>query len=133
MSLPSALPRLRADRRMFKQILLNLLSNAVKLTPARGHIEVIASANERVGLTISVRDSGIGIAAEDVSKALEPFGQVESHLSRRHQGTGLGLPLAAAMVEQHGGELTLHTELGRGTTVVVTFPRERAIPASAAA
>ncbi len=133
MSLPSALPRLRADRRMFKQILLNLLSNAVKFTPARGHIEVIASANERVGLTISVRDSGIGIAAEDVSKALEPFGQVESHLSRRHQGTGLGLPLAAAMVEQHGGELTLHTELGRGTTVVGTFPRERAIAASAAA
>jgi signal transduction histidine kinase len=80
-----------------------------------------------------VRDSGIGIAAEDVEKAFEPFGQVDSSLSRRHQGTGLGLPLAAAMMARHGGRLTLHTALGAGTTVVVTFPSDRVVTASVVA
>jgi signal transduction histidine kinase len=132
-SLPHDLPQLRADERIFKQILLNLLSNAVKFTPARGHIEVTASANPQTGLIISVCDSGIGIAEEHVQKAFEPFGQVDSSLNRRHQGTGLGLPLAAAMMERHGGRLTLHTQLGIGTTVVVTFPRDRIVVASVVA
>jgi signal transduction histidine kinase len=129
-SIPADLPHLRADERIFKQILLNLLSNAVKFTPARGHIEVTATVNEQTGLIISVCDSGIGMAAEHVQKAFEPFGQVDSSLNRRHQGTGLGLPLAAAMMERHGGQLTLHTQLGIGTTVVVTFPKERIVVAS---
>jgi signal transduction histidine kinase len=132
-SVPADLPRLRADPRIFKQILLNLLSNAVKFTPTRGYVEITASADDAVGLTIAVRDSGIGMAAEHVQKALEPFGQVDSSLSRRHAGTGLGLPLAAAMVERHGGQLRLDTVLGRGTTVVVTFPRERLVRLSAIA
>ncbi len=131
--IPADLPHLRADERIFKQILLNLLSNAVKFTPAHGHIDVTANTDEHGDLIIAVRDSGIGIAEEHVHKALEPFGQVDSSLSRRHEGTGLGLPLAAAMVQRHGGTLKLSTALGRGTTVVVTFPRERTVePATVA-
>jgi PAS domain S-box-containing protein len=132
-SIPADLPHLRADERIFKQILLNLLSNAVKFTPAHGHIEVSAATDEHGGLTVAVRDSGIGMTPEHVKKALEPFGQVDSSLSRRHDGTGLGLPLAAAMVERHGGALRLHSVLGRGTTAVLTFPRERVVAPSAVA
>jgi PAS domain S-box-containing protein len=130
MRIPADLPRLRADERFLKQILLNLLSNAVKFTPSGGRIDVTASASEQTGLRISVHDTGIGIAPEHVDRVLEPFGQVDSSLSRRHAGTGLGLPIAMTMMRRHGGDLTLHTELGIGTNVVVTFPPHRVIAAS---
>ena len=73
-------------------------------------------------------DTGIGIAPEDIPNALSRFGQVESALNRRYAGTGLGLPLAKALVELHGGELVLRSEVGVGTTVMVCFPAERTIP-----
>jgi two-component system, cell cycle sensor histidine kinase PleC len=82
-----------------------------------------ASGNIR----ISVRDSGIGIAQEDIAVALAPFGQIESALSRKHQGTGLGLPLTKALVELHGGVLDLQSKLGEGTTVTLIFPAERVL------
>ncbi len=87
------LPLLNADRRRIRQILLNLLSNALKFTPAGGAVRVEVRCGED-GLVICVSDNGIGIAEADIAKALEPFGQIDSTLSRKHAGTGLGLPLS---------------------------------------
>ncbi|HLI11270.1 MAG TPA: MHYT domain-containing protein [Alphaproteobacteria bacterium] len=120
------LPRLRADARRVHQVLLNLLSNAVKFTPAEGRVTTSVFLHEG-GIAIAVTDTGIGIAAEDIPKALERFGQVDSSLSRRYEGTGLGLPLARRLMELHGGRLELESELGHGTTVTIAFPADRLI------
>ena len=124
---PGNLPLLRADPRMVKRILLNLLSNAVKFTPPGGEIALSASVDEDGALRFSVRDTGIGISAEDLPKVVEPFGQVDSTLSRRYRGAGLGLSLVKTMCELHGGTLALASELGTGTTVTVRFPPERVL------
>jgi signal transduction histidine kinase len=125
--LAAGLPQLKADRRLLKQILLNLLSNAVKFTPEGGSITVTAETGDDGGLRIVVADTGIGMAREDISRALEPFEQIESAFSRRHKGSGLGLPLAKALTELHGGSLRLESEAGEGTTVTVSLPGERSI------
>ncbi len=128
----SGLPPLRADERRLKQILINLLSNAVKFTPPGGKITVSAQADPALGFTIEVRDTGIGIAPEDIPKALEPFAQIDSTLSRRYEGTGLGLPLTRSLIELHGGTIVIDSELGEGTLVTVTFPPERIVRQRAA-
>jgi PAS domain S-box-containing protein len=120
-----SLPPVLADERMIKQILINLLSNAVKFTPEGGEVGVSASLNDEGGITIIVRDTGIGIAKENIDSALTPFGQVESAMSRKHQGTGLGLPLAKCLAELHGGDIALESEIGAGTTVAFHLPVER--------
>lgn len=125
LSIPDDLPKLRADSRKLKQIVLNLLTNAVKFTPAGGQLDVSAAADRRSGLTITVRDTGIGIAKADLPRVVQPFVQVDSSLSRRHEGTGLGLPLVVIMMRQHGGALHIDSELGKGTTASATFPPER--------
>ena len=122
--LPGNLPRLWCDERKLKRMLLNLVSNSSKFTPSGGRIIVHAAA-EGDGLAIIVADTGVGIAKADLGRVLEPFVQVESTLNRRHEGTGLGLPLVKAMVEAHGGSLVLESEVGRGTTVRLRFPSER--------
>ncbi len=76
-------------------------------------------------------DTGIGIALEDIPKALAPFQQIDSGLDRKHEGTGIGLPLTKSLVELHGGYLDLQSEVGVGTTVTVRFPAERVIGATA--
>jgi signal transduction histidine kinase len=130
-TLQDNLPLLHADHRKLRQIVLNLLSNSVKFTPEGGRISVTASSDPLRGLTLTVADTGIGIAAEDISKALAPFGQVDSSLSRKHNGTGLGLPLSKALAEAHGGTLVLASQIGKGTEVTVTFPASRLRPALA--
>ena len=105
-----------------RQIILNLLSNAVKFTPTGGRVDVAVRLPAEGGLEISVRDTGVGMRPEDIRIALEPFRQLDDSMSRRHQGTGLGLPLAKMLAELHGGELALASEPGRGTTVTVTLP-----------
>ncbi len=122
------LPQLRADERMVKQILLNLLSNAVKFTPAGGTVKLEAGIGDDGGVVLAVIDSGIGIAAKDIATALAPFGQVDSSLSRKHDGTGLGLPLTKALAELHGGTLTLESAVGKGTTARISFPPWRNLP-----
>lgn len=124
--LPPDLPFLQADVRRLKQILLNLMSNAVKFTPVGGRV-VIRGALQRDGLSIAVADTGIGIAPNDLEKALRPFGQIDSRMTRKYQGSGLGLPLTKSMIELHGGRLLLESELGRGTTATIWLPRERVI------
>ena len=95
-ALPPDLPHLLGDGRRLKQILLNLLSNSVKFTPSGGRVTVSAS-HDTDGFRLAVKDTGIGIAAEDIETALRPFGQIDSRLARKYQGTGLGLPLAQSM------------------------------------
>jgi PAS domain S-box-containing protein len=119
------LPRLWVDERTFKQIILNLLSNAIKFTPPNGQATINATIDEAGRMVITVSDTGIGMAAEDIPKAMDAFGQVANFLTRDHQGTGLGLPLVNSLVEAHGGTLELESELGSGTTATVTFPAER--------
>jgi signal transduction histidine kinase len=121
------LPLLRADKRRIKQILINLVSNALKFTPANGRVQVRAHLAGGA-LTLSVADSGIGIAAEDIPKALARFGQVDSSLSRKYDGTGLGLPLSKQFAELHGGILTLESRVHEGTTVTITLPAARLVP-----
>ncbi|MGO8914884.1 MAG: ATP-binding protein, partial [Stellaceae bacterium] len=125
--LPDALLLLRADERKLKQVLMNLLSNAVKFTPAGGDIIVRVYGDSARGVVIEVRDSGIGIAPRDIARALSPFGQVDSRLSRRYEGTGLGLPLARALAVLHGGSLELESVPGEGTTVRLTLPADRLV------
>jgi signal transduction histidine kinase len=119
------LPPVWADERKLKQVFLNLVSNAVKFTLPGGQVEVAAWLDSTHGVRVEVSDTGIGIARGDLSRVLEPFVQVESALSRRHQGSGLGLPLAAKMTEMHGGALAIESEPGRGTRVSLTLPLAR--------
>lgn len=114
----------RADRRMVRQILLNLVSNAVKFTNPGGVVGVAAEALPDC-VRIVVSDNGIGIAAEDIPRALEPFGQVDSGLDRRYGGTGLGLPLASALTVAQGGMFDIDSEVGKGTRVAFTLPWDR--------
>jgi signal transduction histidine kinase len=119
------IPALWGDERKFKQILINLLTNAVKFTPAGGKVGLEAFVDDGGGLTVKVFDTGIGIAAEDIGKAMAPFLQVDSTLGRKYDGTGLGLPLTKAFTELHDGSFELNSEVGVGTTVIVRFPAER--------
>lgn len=112
---------LRADRRALKQILLNLLSNAVKFTRAGGRIAVEAVA-EGQSLRLSVRDNGIGIAADVLPRLARPFEQARNNPSRTHGGTGLGLALVKSLAELHGGNIELRSQEGHGTEVTVTLP-----------
>ncbi|MGH7074729.1 MAG: sensor histidine kinase [Stellaceae bacterium] len=115
---------LRANERMLMQILLNLLSNAVKFAPG-GRVELSARLETGGALMIAAADNGIGMSAAEIAIALTPFGQVDNTLTRKHIGTGLGLPLARAMMEMHGGNLTIESELDRGTVVSLRFPATR--------
>jgi two-component system cell cycle sensor histidine kinase PleC len=122
--LPDDLPRLWADPRAVKQMLMNLLSNAIKFTPAGGTITL--RGRHRVDhLDISVADTGIGIPADQLDRVTEPFGQAGDPLTREFQGTGLGLALVKSLMRLHGGTLRLDSNEGIGTTVWLTFPSER--------
>jgi signal transduction histidine kinase len=128
---PSDLPPVRVDERKLKQILINLLSNAVKFNSSGGHVTVTARA-DATGVAIEVADTGIGIAPANIARALTPFMQLESSLSRRFEGSGLGLPLADLLTRLHGGTLALTSELGKGTTVTITLPTSRIVKTQAA-
>ncbi|HVH78488.1 MAG TPA: ATP-binding protein, partial [Stellaceae bacterium] len=118
------LSTLSADPTRLRQILINLLSNAIKFTEQGGSVVVAARRDEEGGVVFEVRDTGIGMTAHEIEVALQPFGQVEADHTRRYQGTGLGLPLSRRLVELHGGTLTVQSEKGRGTTVIVNLRAE---------
>ena len=108
-------------------MLVNLLSNAIKFTKAGGKVTVKIWCRADSGYLFQVTDTGIGIALEDIPKALSRFGQVDGTLNRAFEGTGLGLPLTKSLVELHGGSLDLQSEVGVGTTVTLRFPAERIV------
>jgi signal transduction histidine kinase len=120
----TGLPPLVADPVRLKQILLNLLSNAVKFTPRGGSVQ-LSVATDGNEVTFVVVDTGIGMCAEQIPIALEPFRQIDGSLSRQYEGTGLGLPLAKRLTELHGGALDIVSEPGKGTRVTVHLPLSR--------
>ena len=122
------------DSTKFKQVTLNLLSNAVKFTEPRGRIQVDSVFRTSGDLALSIRDTGIGIPPEQIERIFQPFEQIAGHLTREHEGTGLGLPIAKALIELHGGELVLSSKPGAGTTATLRLPgdRVRSVAASAA-
>ena len=124
-------PALHVDECKLKQILINLLSNAIKFTPSGGKVTIKTWSRPNDGYVFQVVDTGIGIALEDIAKALAPFQQVDSDLNRKFEGTGLGLPLTKSLVELHGGTLDLQSEVGVGTTVTVRIPAERIVSKTA--
>jgi two-component system cell cycle sensor histidine kinase PleC len=132
--LPADLPEIEADYRAIKQVLLNLLSNAIKFTPRGGAITVRAETrDDPLGdrLRISVEDTGIGIAPDDLARLAQPFEQVENQHAKTTQGTGLGLALTKSLVEMHGGSLELRSAPGKGTTVSFSLPVRQSSTAQA--
>lgn len=119
-----------ADALRMKQILVNLLSNAVKFTPA-GHVEIAVERNAAGEAVLRVTDTGVGMAPETIPIALEPFRQIDSALSRKFEGTGLGLSLVKSLVERHDGRLEIESALHVGTTVRAIFPAARICPSTA--
>jgi signal transduction histidine kinase len=126
-----ALPPILADETRLKQILINLLTNAVKFTPEGGQVRLEAARLPDGRLEMSVRDSGIGMRAEDIPRALEPFRQIDNAYTKSREGTGLGLPLVKKLVDLHRGELKIASAPGAGTTVSVLWPSARVLNAAA--
>ncbi|MCG5239996.1 sensor histidine kinase [Azospirillum doebereinerae] len=122
------LPLLLGDQRAVRQMLVNLLSNAVKFTPAGGRAMVTASLMPDGGIGIMVADTGTGIPIDDLDRVLEPFERSDLAIARVTEGTGLGLPIVKRLVELHGGRLELLSEMGVGTSAVLTFPPSRSLP-----
>jgi signal transduction histidine kinase len=123
--LPPENVRILAVERMVRQIMINLVGNAIKFTPAGGKVQVSSGPMLDGGYSITVQDSGIGMSEQDIIKALTPFGQVENKMTATHNGTGLGLPLAKAMLELHDGRLEIRSQPGTGTRIVLVFPASR--------
>lgn len=119
------LPPVRASKIKLKQALVNLLANAVRFTAPGGRIDIAAGADAAGGAQIRITDTGIGMTADEIELALQPFAQVDSKLSRKYEGTGLGLPLASQLIELHGGHLAVDSAPGRGTTARVHIPADR--------
>jgi signal transduction histidine kinase len=120
------LPPLIADARMTKQMLMNLLTNAIKFTPQGGEVRVSAALGPEGGIVLAVADTGVGIPANDIPRALEAFGRVRAHQPRgARQGFGLGLPICKALAELHGARLEIDSAQGRGTTARIVFPARR--------
>jgi len=124
------LPAVIADERRMKQVLLNLLTNSIKFTGSDGSVVLGVQRAKDGGIAFEVRDTGIGMTPEEIAIALQPFGQLDTGFNRRHDGTGLGLPLARSLVELHGGSLRIDSEKDRGTTVSVLLSASRMRPAS---
>jgi PAS domain S-box-containing protein len=119
---PTALPPVRIDARAIKQVLLNLLSNAIKFTPQGGAVYVTGDRDSEGRVTIRVRDTGIGIRPEDLTRIFEPFWQGDPNIRRRSEGTGLGLAISRKFVELHGGTLTIESTESGGTVAIVRLP-----------
>jgi signal transduction histidine kinase len=122
-----ALPRFRGDEVKLRQILLNLLGNAVKFTPSGGQVILSVGRSTDGDVLVEVSDTGIGIPEDKMELALSPFGQIDSKLSRKFEGTGLGLPLTKRLVELHNGTMKIVSEVAEGTTVSVVLPASRVI------
>jgi two-component system, cell cycle sensor histidine kinase PleC len=116
------LPMFLVDPLRLKQIMINLLGNAVKFTGNNGRVRVDISLHGMGFATVSVSDTGIGMSPAEIETAMRPFGQVDSAFNKRHEGTGLGLPIAYALTRLHGGDLKIESQKGVGTRVTLTLP-----------
>jgi signal transduction histidine kinase len=112
---------LRGDPVKLKQVLVNLLGNAIKFTPAGGQVTISDEVDD-ASLRIRISDTGIGMRAEEIPLVVQPFYRTTEAYDAKHQGAGLGLPFAKAVVELHGGSLAIESRLASGTTVTITLP-----------
>jgi two-component system cell cycle sensor histidine kinase PleC len=126
-----AMPRLWADERAIRQVVLNLLSNSIKFTPQGGEIWLKVGWTASGGQYLSVKDTGSGIPEAEIPIVLASFGQGSNSIKSAEQGAGLGLPIAKNLIDLHGGTFTLKSKLRIGTEVIVTFPPERVMSALA--
>ncbi|MET0482228.1 MAG: HAMP domain-containing sensor histidine kinase [Aestuariivirgaceae bacterium] len=127
--LPPDLPALDADPLRLKQILINVLSNAVKFSDPGGTVELAAAVLRDGFVRIEIRDDGPGMTTDEIDTAMRPFGQVSGVWSKRHEGTGLGLPISLALARLHGGDMRLHSTKGIGTRVTIDLPVWRSVEA----
>jgi len=128
MSCEEGLPKLKADPRLLRQILINLITNSIKYSNKNGKIDLDVKMNNDGEVVMTVSDDGVGIPADQIQNAMEPFGQIHDPTKASiYQGTGLGLPLSKAMTELHGGRFRLQSVEGEGTTVIVIFPEKRVL------
>jgi two-component system cell cycle sensor histidine kinase PleC len=121
-NLADDLPVLQGDEQKLRQTFTNLIGNAVKFTPTGGTIKIEASCTRSGDIVVSIADTGVGMSEEEIRVALAPFGQVDASRSRWREGSGLGLPIAKALVELHGGSIDIKSVKGQGTEVVVCLP-----------
>ena len=128
-SFEPAVPPIRGDSAKLQQIFVNVLSNAIKFTPAGGAVEIRTACLPQGGICVHVIDSGVGMTQADIDIALTPFGQVDGARSRWREGTGLGLPIARALTELHGGEIAIFSEKSKGTEVIVKLPSRHQVVA----
>lgn len=120
-------PVIRAEEPSLKQVIRNILSNAIQFTPEGGRITLFTNYDHDGSYRISIADTGIGLSAKEIEKALSPFGQIDNALDRSGTGTGLGLPLSNAIIKIHGGDIEILSEKGIGTTVSIILPAFRII------
>lgn len=123
--IPESIPLLMLDQRRISQVMLNLVSNAVKYTFDRGTIQLRAFLNPAQMLQVEVKDNGVGLSSEQCRKLFQPFYRADNPLRERAGGTGLGLAIARQIVEQHGGELWVESEQGRGSTFGFMLPLQQ--------
>lgn len=123
-SFPEGYPALQADAVRLKQVMTNLVANAVKFTPPGGEVAIGGQQTED-GMCFWVTDTGCGMTPDEAARALEPFVQIEDNMTRSKGGTGLGLPISKDLVELHGGRLSIASEKGKGTRVLIWLPRDR--------
>jgi two-component system cell cycle sensor histidine kinase PleC len=116
------LPAVRGDPAKLRQVFGNLISNAVKFTPPGGSVNVSVNALSDGGVAVTIRDTGVGMTKAEIAVALTPFSQVDASHSRWREGAGLGLPIAKALVQLHGGSLEVRSAKSLGTEVAVTLP-----------
>ncbi len=126
-NVPTDMPDMLGDERVMMQILNNLISNAIKFTPEKGEITILTTVNTNNCITFSVTDTGVGMSADEITKALKLFEQVDSTLARKHEGSGLGLYLCSNFMTLFGGTLEIQSTTGMGTAIMLYFPAERTL------
>lgn len=124
------LPAVRGDGVKIRQVFTNLISNAIKFTPRGGSVDIEALRVNTGGIAVIIRDTGVGMSDDEIAIALTPFGQVDGSRSRWREGTGLGLPIAKALVELHGGQIEIRSTKGHGTEVAVVLPSRNSVSAT---
>ena len=123
------LPQVRGDIIKMRQIFTNIISNAIKFTPRGGSVTVDVMRTRDGGVAVLVRDTGVGMTPDEIAVALTPFGQVDGGRARWREGTGLGLPIAKALIDLHGGQIEIRSKKGEGTEVAILFPSRNSVQA----
>jgi signal transduction histidine kinase len=121
------MPGLYGDLTRVKQVFINILGNAIKFTPENGQVTIKAFLGVDQGVCVKIEDTGVGIAAEDIPKVFQLFGQVEDVMTRTHDGAGIGLTVAKSLMELHEGSLAIDSEVGQGSIITLWFPPERSL------